>query len=266
MSKLIDIASAEVGVTEIVGAKHNQRILHYAKEAGFDWVNSDETPWCSIFLNWATKKAGLPRSKDARSASWANVGKAVRNPLHGDIILFGTGGDINRVYHVGIFMGFSEDGKRVFCLGGNQTNKVSISKSWRANVAAYRRIETLEDKEIENEPLPTPTPIKIHKKEVEKPKPQPTKTEEVKDSSKALSQLVFSLFRKKKLYKGAKGIQVEDLQKALNMAGFNCGVVDGDFGNKTEAALRKLQKQAKIKVNGVFNRRSRRYLARLLTR
>jgi uncharacterized protein (TIGR02594 family) len=275
MSKLIDIASAEVGVTEIEGAKHNQRILEYAREAGFDWVNSDETPWCSIFLNWATKKAGLERSKDARSRSWRNVGKAVQKPLHGDVVMFGTDGDINRIYHVGIFMGFSEDGKRVFCLGGNQTNKVSISKSWRANVAGFRRIEALEDNPIESEPphreeeveeLSKGNPKPVVKTE-DTPKPQTTEQkEEVQRQAKVLSQLIYKLLNKKKLRKGAKGSQVEDLQRGLHMAGFNCGIVDGDFGNKTEIALKQLQKQAGIKQNGVFNRRTRRYLAKLLTR
>ena len=271
MSKLIDIASAEVGVTEIEGAKHNQRILEYAKEAGFDWVNSDETPWCSIFLNWASKKAGLERSKDARSRSWATVGKAVQNPLHGDVILFGTGGDINKIYHVGIFMGFSEDGKRVFCLGGNQTNKVSISKSWRANVAGYRRIEELQDNPIENEIVEDSveelSKVKPVVKTEKKPKPLTIEEkDEVARRGKALSQLVFKLLNRKKLRNGDKGSQVEDLQRGLQMAGFNCGIVDSDFGNKTEKALKQMQKQAGIKVNGVFNRRSRRYLAKLLTK
>ena len=142
MSKLIDIASAEIGVKEIEGAEHNERIITYAKEAGFDWYNADETPWCSIFLNWVAFKAGLPRSKDGRSGSWVGVGEAVTEPHPGDVILCGTGGNINKIYHVGLFMGFSDDGKRVFCLGGNQTNQVSISKMWRTEVAGYRRIET----------------------------------------------------------------------------------------------------------------------------
>lgn len=271
MSKLIDIASAEVGVTEIEGAKHNQRILEYAKVAGFDWVNSDETPWCSIFLNWATKKAGLERSKDARARSWIGIGKAIKNPLPGDIVSFGTEGDINRIYHVGIFMGFTEDGKRVFCLGGNQSNKVSISKSWRKNVVSYRRIEELEDKPIENEPVQD----NVEELQKEKPtartegKPKPLsieEKEEVARRSKALSQLVFSLLNRKKLKKGDKGSKVEDLQRGLQMAGFNAGIVDGDFGNKTETALKQMQKQAGIKQNGVFNRRSRRYLAKHLTK
>ena len=39
------------------------------------------------------------------------------------------------------------------------------------------------------------------------------------------------------LTKGDQGPQVEELQEMLNMAGFDCGNVDGDFGNLTEGAV-----------------------------
>jgi len=51
----------------------------------------------------------------------------------------------------------------------------------------------------------------------------------------------------RKLKVGAKGKDVENLQKALRSHGFECKV-DGDFGAKTKAAVTAFQKAAKLSV------------------
>ena len=53
------------------------------------------------------------------------------------------------------------------------------------------------------------------------------------------------------LRKGSKGSDVYILQDRLNSLGFNCGTVDGDFGPKTDAAVRAFQKAAGIGVDGI---------------
>lgn len=45
----------------------------------------------------------------------------------------------------------------------------------------------------------------------------------------------------KTLRRGAKGNDVRILQTALNAANFNVGAVDGDFGRKTDDAVRRFQ-------------------------
>ena len=65
MDKLIQIASQEFGLKGISRDRHNQNIIDYAKESGFEMVNDDETPWCSIFVNWVAQKCGLRSSKKA---------------------------------------------------------------------------------------------------------------------------------------------------------------------------------------------------------
>ena len=54
---------------------------------------------------------------------------------------------------------------------------------------------------------------------------------------------------------GNKGSNVKKLQKALNALGFNCGKVDGIFGDKTLAAVKNFQKSSKyggaISVDGI---------------
>ena len=52
------------------------------------------------------------------------------------------------------------------------------------------------------------------------------------------------------LKKGMKGEDVKALQAALNAAGHDCGAVDGDFGAKTDAAVRAFQRAAGLAVDG----------------
>ena len=50
---------------------------------------------------------------------------------------------------------------------------------------------------------------------------------------------------------GDTGNAVKALQRCLNGWGYDCGEVDGDFGNKTKAAVRKLQTEHGLEVDGV---------------
>lgn len=52
------------------------------------------------------------------------------------------------------------------------------------------------------------------------------------------------------LDKGSKGAPVKSLQQLLNAKGFNCGAVDGSFGDNTLAALKKYQRSKKLTVDG----------------
>lgn len=52
------------------------------------------------------------------------------------------------------------------------------------------------------------------------------------------------------LHKGSKGEQVRALQKNLNGHGFDCGTADGDFGTKTDAAVRAFQSANGLTADG----------------
>lgn len=53
------------------------------------------------------------------------------------------------------------------------------------------------------------------------------------------------------LEKGAKGEAVKSLQERLNALGYDLGTADGDFGNKTKAAIELFQKQNNLSITGV---------------
>lgn len=141
MDNLIKTAIAELGEKEISGSAHNQNIIDYAQEAGFEWVNDDETPWCSIFVNWVAQKNHLSSSKKANARSWLLIGKKVDDaPEPGDVVIFWRESPQSWKGHVGFFFGFSKDGSRVYCLGGNQGNQVSISAYPSETVLGFRRL------------------------------------------------------------------------------------------------------------------------------
>ena len=54
------------------------------------------------------------------------------------------------------------------------------------------------------------------------------------------------------LVKGDSGDEVKKLQTMLNACGYNCGTVDGDFGSKTDAAVRALQSDTGLSVDGMY--------------
>jgi uncharacterized protein (TIGR02594 family) len=141
MDTLLKIAINELGQKEISGSGNNPAIVNYAREAGFTWVNDDETPWCSIFVNWVAKKAGLQGSNKTNARSWLLTGLPVDNtPEPGDVVVFWRDQPDSWKGHVGIFFGFSIDARRVYCLGGNQGNQVSISAFPKDTVLGFRRL------------------------------------------------------------------------------------------------------------------------------
>ena len=62
--------------------------------------------------------------------------------------------------------------------------------------------------------------------------------------------------------KGATGKYVEEMQKMLITCGYSCGNygADGDFGEKTELALRKFQEKFNLDIDGIYGPQSKKIL------
>ncbi|MCD4724283.1 MAG: TIGR02594 family protein [Bacteroidales bacterium] len=220
MDKLLKIAVAQLGQKEITGPADNPNIVNYAKEAGFDWVDDDETPWCSIFVNWVAKKAGLNGSGKANARSWLQVGANVNSaPEPGDVVIFWRGSKDSWQGHVGFFLGYSKKSDRVYCLGGNQGNQVSVTAYNIDKVLGFRRL-------IASSMMVLPDPV---------------------------------------LKKGDKGDKIKALQDALKAVNIDCGTSDGDFGKKTEDAVKLLQSmKTGLAVDGVYNEATKDFLFEVL--
>ncbi|MGK7392741.1 MAG: TIGR02594 family protein [Candidatus Cyclobacteriaceae bacterium M2_1C_046] len=221
MSSILRIAANELGTKELPGSDHNPIIVDYAKQTGFNWINDDETPWCSIFINWVALKAELERTNKANARSWLDIGTNVTSdPAPGDIVILWRESVSSWKGHVAIFLGYSSDKKQVFCLGGNQSNSVSVAAYPSRTILGIRRLE-------------------VHN------------LLQVPD---------------KELRKGNKGADVKALQEALNAAGFSCGKPDGDYGSKTEAAVKALQAtKSSLSIDGIFGPNTRDHLISLLS-
>ncbi len=140
MENLLKIAFNEIGVEEIPGQENNPEVLKYAEETGIQGIYNDEVPWCSTYVNWVAFKAGLQYSGKSNARSWLNVGTKVTTPEPGDIVVFWRESPQSWKGHVAIFLGISTDKKRVYCLGGNQGNRVSVSAYRLNTVLSYQRL------------------------------------------------------------------------------------------------------------------------------
>jgi uncharacterized protein (TIGR02594 family) len=148
MESLLKIAFNELGTEEIPGEEHNPEILKYASETGIQGITTDEIPWCSTFVNWVAWKCGLQYSGKPNARSWLNVGTRVILPEPGDIVIFWRESPQSWKGHVGFFLGLSPDKTRVYCLGGNQGNRVSVSAYRLNTVLSYQRLAPVSRLEI----------------------------------------------------------------------------------------------------------------------
>jgi len=141
MTELLKIAASQLGQKEILGNDDNPEILKYWKETNILAAEHDEVAWCSAFVNWCCKKAGAEMSGKANARSWINTGKGTRMPKPGDVVVFWRDSVDSWKGHVGFFLGFNSDTSQIFCLGGNQSDSVSVQAYDAGKVLGFRRVE-----------------------------------------------------------------------------------------------------------------------------
>lgn len=120
-------AMAEIGVREIVGGKHNPRVVGYWKSGKVQLeVNDDETPWCAAFVCAMLEESGIrsprtPRARGFHGGTWVQP----CDHRIGSIVVLASPSRGSASGHVGFLAGVGE--KRIRVLGGNQGNEVSIA-------------------------------------------------------------------------------------------------------------------------------------------
>lgn len=131
---------------EVPGEGNNPEIINFFKEIGHGWVQTDETAWCSAMLNYAAKINSYEYSGELHARSWMDVGRSVKNPNPGDIVVFWR---IHKTKawqgHVGLYV--RQKGSYIYCLGGNQNNRVCISAYPKASdnygLLGFRQLRTV---------------------------------------------------------------------------------------------------------------------------
>ena len=119
-------ARGEIGTREVIGAKHNARVVGYwdIGKVALD-VNDDETPWCAAFACAAIESAGYRSPRTGRARGFEpGVRCLIADKVLGAIVVLSSDrGPASG--HVGFLEAVSPG--RVHLLGGNQGNQVSIA-------------------------------------------------------------------------------------------------------------------------------------------
>jgi uncharacterized protein (TIGR02594 family) len=127
----MEIAGAELGIREDSRpGHHTQRILEYHQATALK-ATQDEIAWCSSFVNWVLKEAGIRGTNSAAAKSWLTWGRELKEPQVGAITITKKhGADIangsTSGFHVAFFHS-SGAGTKYSLLGGNQGDSVRIS-------------------------------------------------------------------------------------------------------------------------------------------
>lgn len=143
--KWLTAAIHELGVQEIAGKMANPRIVDYlstCKTLPDPLKQSDETAWCSAFVNWCMARSGETGTGLANARSWLKWGSPLKQPKRGCVVVFSrdnagpTGG------HVAFYLAHKKSANltanMIEVLGGNQRNRVCVQLYPEHRVLGYR--------------------------------------------------------------------------------------------------------------------------------
>lgn len=111
------------------GDNLRNKIIEYHK-IGSGIKGTHNVPWCSSFVSWILVKCGILNLGDSSSLKLKNKLHKLNEYLYGSIVVFkrySINGDEIEGGHIGFFCGFSNDNKKIICLGGNQNNELKQS-------------------------------------------------------------------------------------------------------------------------------------------
>jgi len=128
-------AYGELGIKELNGTFYNPRIVAYHMTTTLNKVEaeSDETPWCSSFVNWCMEQSGRKGTDSAWARSWLKWGYPINIPYRGCIVVLSRG---EKNGHVGFYI--SQTHSEILVLSGNQGNKVCEAYYPKARLLGYR--------------------------------------------------------------------------------------------------------------------------------
>jgi uncharacterized protein (TIGR02594 family) len=129
------------GLKEVLGPQNNQQIVDMFHDIGFEWVQDDETSWCSAALNYFCKKCSYERSGKLDARSWLKLPTIVLKPELGDVVIFWRINPNSWEGHVGLYI--NSDDKYVYVLGGNQSGTICVSPYNLSRVLGYRRAKKI---------------------------------------------------------------------------------------------------------------------------
>ena len=138
--KILQTGLTQYWIKEFAGSSHNPEVLKYFKALGFGSL-TDETAWCSAFMNWVAMTAGYEYTKKLTARSWLKIGAPVTlgNVIKGDVVIILRESPGSWKGHVGIYV--RHDERYIYVLGGNQSNRVKIKGYPRSRLLGIRRLK-----------------------------------------------------------------------------------------------------------------------------
>ncbi|MTB53046.1 TIGR02594 family protein [Lewinella sp. W8] len=137
-------ALSYIGNTEEVGPKSNEVILNAIHTLFPGWRDDSTIAWCSCFTHLiAINVCGENPLQTGHKApgtarSWLTVGDPVETPLPGDIVVYWRGSKNSWQGHVGFYC--NRIGDKIFTLGGNQANSITVSAYSANRLLGFRRL------------------------------------------------------------------------------------------------------------------------------
>ena len=128
-----------LGTAEIIGKGSNRTILSWRDELNQSGVaitgySDDDIPWCGLFAAIVAHRAGKAViDAPLWARNWAKFGFGGYQAALGDVLVFVRNGG----GHVGFYI--AEDADAYHVLGGNQGNRVSITRVAKDRCIATRR-------------------------------------------------------------------------------------------------------------------------------
>ena len=215
--KIIEVATAEIGTVE---TPKNSNSTKYGI-----WYGLDKVAWCATFVSWVYHHAGVPLGLVDKPKGyqycpsaynfWKRNRRFTDTPKAGDIVLFDFANK-NSSDHTGIFVKMNDDGKTFETIEGNTSSSTSGSQSNGGMVCRKTRYISQVMAFVVPDVLVEGIPVSL---------------------------------RPVLCKKGDMGSFVSGIQKMLYDLKYDV-VVDGDFGTKTETAIKKFQKENSLPVTG----------------
>jgi uncharacterized protein (TIGR02594 family) len=128
-----------LGLKEIPGSRDNPQIVAWWQDIGAGWFDDDETPWCGAFVGGTLLEAEidiLPGAKAPRARAWEKWGQKLDGPAIGAVVTFSRRSGGPGAGHVAFVLG--QKGGRIVCLGGNQSNAVTVANFATSRITSYR--------------------------------------------------------------------------------------------------------------------------------
>ncbi len=173
-NKAYELARTHIGTKEIVGKKHNPKVVKWFAEVGHSWVSDDETMWCAAFVGAMLKQGGYRFTGRLNARSYAdtpsNTQVKISEAQPGDIVVFERGNN-GWSGHVAFFV--RQTPQSILCLGGNQGN--AVNEKWYPKsklIGVYRQKPA--STHPANKPKPKPKPVSPHLADPPKRPTQPT--------------------------------------------------------------------------------------------